>query len=72
MPSDRKRRRRPILPDRSETPPPPASDVTAIRDADNARRRRQATDAAGRATARQQHAGDAQRRVDAIKKRKRR
>jgi hypothetical protein len=46
--------------------------VTAIRDADNARRRRQATDAAGRATARQQHAGAAQRRVDAIKKQKRR
>ena len=72
MPSDRKRRRHTIPPDRSETLPLTTSNVTAARDADNERRRQRATDAAGRAIARQKHASAAQRRVDAMPKRKRR
>jgi hypothetical protein len=73
MPSDRKPRRHTITP---ETPPetasPPTPDVTTVREADNERRRQRATDAAGRAIARQKHASAAQRRVDAMPKRKRR
>lgn len=71
MPSDRKRRRHTITP---ETPPDTASspspNVTAARDADNERRRKRATEAAGRATQRQKHATNAQGRVDAMRKRK--